>query len=145
MKKYAADEGLHVIHDDNYDMETFLQNVVFREQVRCHYCYHDRLKAAARMAKRGKFDFFTSTLLYSKFQKHDLIREIGESIGKTYGVAFLYRDFREGWKKGIEKSKALDLYRQKYCGCIYSERDRYLGTKRLDSVVKKGGGNENAL
>jgi predicted adenine nucleotide alpha hydrolase (AANH) superfamily ATPase len=64
-------------------------------------------------------------LLYSKQQQHDLIRSMGESIGKSAGVPFLYRDFREGWKEGIEDSKQMGLYRQQYCGCIYSEKDRY--------------------
>jgi hypothetical protein len=64
-------------------------------------------------------------LLYSKFQKHTLIQSIGEAVGKSIGIPFLYRDFREGWKEGIEKSKQLNLYRQQYCGCIYSEKDRY--------------------
>lgn len=122
---YAEQVDLKVIYQDGYDMETFLQNVVFREEERCNHCYHDRLKTTAVIARGGKFDYFTSTLLQSKFQKHELIRSIGESLGKSYGVAFLYRDFREGWKEGIETSKRLNLYRQQYCGCIYSEKERF--------------------
>ncbi len=56
-----------------------------------------------------------------------MIRTIGESVGKTVGVRFYYRDFREGWKRGIEISKQLNMYRQQYCGCIYSEKERYYG------------------
>jgi epoxyqueuosine reductase len=85
------------------------------------------LKAAALLAKRGKFDYFTSTLLYSKFQKHDLIKSIGEDIGKTGWSNFYYDDFRNGWKEGIVESKALGMYRQQYCGCIYSEKERFAG------------------
>ncbi len=66
------------------------------EEERCSYCYHDRLKSTAVIARHGKFDYFTSTLPQSKFQKHDTVRSIGESLGKSYGVPFLYRDFREG-------------------------------------------------
>ena len=88
-----------------------------------------RLKETAIIARHGKFPYFSSTLLYSKYQDHDMISQIGSSLGKRYGVKFLYRDFREGWKEGIEQSKLMNLYRQKYCGCIYSERDRYLGEK----------------
>ncbi|MFH1673757.1 MAG: epoxyqueuosine reductase QueH [Pseudomonadota bacterium] len=128
LKTYADQVKLKIIYQDEYDLETFLQNVAFRENDRCRYCYHSRLKYAAIVARRGKFDFFTTTLLYSKFQKHDLIRSIGEGLGKEYGVPFLYRDFREGWKEGIETSKQLNMYRQQYCGCIYSEKERYCKT-----------------
>jgi hypothetical protein len=76
-------------------------------------------------ARKGKFDAFSSSLLYSKFQNHALIRETGEAAAKKHGVKFFYHDFREGWKTGIEESKALNLYRQQYCGCIYSEKARY--------------------
>ena len=125
LKAYAEQEGLNVIYQEGYDIEGFLQNIAFREHERCSFCYHDRLKATAAIARHGKFDYFTSTLLQSKFQKHDMIRSIGESIGKSYGVPFLYRDFREGWKEGIETSKRLKMYRQQYCGCIFSEKERY--------------------
>jgi predicted adenine nucleotide alpha hydrolase (AANH) superfamily ATPase len=106
-------------------MESFLRNVAFREAQRCTYCYHDRLNATALYARKGKFDSFSTTLLYSRFQKHDQIRSIGEAVGKKVGVPFHYQDFREGWKAGIEESKRLGMYRQQYCGCIYSEKERY--------------------
>lgn len=125
LRSYAEQEALKVIYQEGYDMEKFLQRVVFREHERCQSCYHERLKTTAVLAKRGKFDCFTSTLLQSKFQKHDEIRSMGESLGKSYGVPFFYRDFREGWKEGIETSKHLNMYRQQYCGCIYSEKERY--------------------
>lgn len=125
LKTYAASIDLKVIYQQDYQMEKFIQSVVFREKDRCRYCYHARLKAAALVAKKGKFNAFTTTLLYSKFQNHDRIREIGEAVAKEYGLKFFYHDFREGWKLGIEESKRLDMYRQQYCGCIYSEKDRY--------------------
>jgi hypothetical protein len=125
VREYAEREALKVIYQEGYDMEGFLRQVVFRESHRCSFCYHDRLESTASVARHGKFDYFTSTLLQSKFQNHDLIRETGEHLGKRYGVPFLYRDFREGWKEGIETSKRLDMYRQQYCGCIYSEKERF--------------------
>lgn len=125
LETYAESIRMPVIYQKGYELETFLQNVVFREKNRCRYCYHARLRAAALVAKKGKFDFYSSTLLYSRFQNHEMIRELGESVGKEVGVKFYYHDFREGWKEGIEESKRLDLYRQQYCGCIYSEKDRY--------------------
>ncbi len=122
---YAASVDFKVIVHKGYELEEFLRRVVFRESHRCRICYHERLTATALTAKRGKFDAFSTTLLYSKFQQHDLIREIGEAAGKSAGVPFHYQDFREGWKTGIEASKRLGLYRQQYCGCIYSEKERY--------------------
>jgi hypothetical protein len=87
------------------------------------------------MAKRGEFDYFSSTLLYSKFQKHDAIKSIGDAVGKSVGVKFYYDDFRKGWKEGVETSKTLKLYRQQYCGCIYSEKERYYKSK-MPKVTK---------
>lgn len=122
---YAESTGLHMIYQDGYDLEGFLRNVVFRETNRCHYCYYDRLHATALIAKRGRFDYFTSTLLHSKHQNHERIKSIGESIGHSIGVPFYYQDFRRGWQEGIKASKALGMYRQQYCGCIYSEKERF--------------------
>ena len=69
LQSYAESIDLTVIYQDGYDVEDFLQQVVFRESERCRYCYHERLKTTALIAKRGKFDYFTSTLLYSKFHR----------------------------------------------------------------------------
>jgi predicted adenine nucleotide alpha hydrolase (AANH) superfamily ATPase len=133
LETYSKSIGLHVIYQEGYDMEAFIRNVAFREKDRCNYCYYDRLRSTALMAKHGKFDAFASTLLYSKFQNHSLIRSIGESVGKSVGVKFHYEDFRNGWKQGIETSKRLGMYRQSYCGCIYSEKERYYKADKKDS------------
>ena len=125
LEAYAEQIDLKVIYQEGYDLEGFIRNVAFRESERCNYCYHDRLRSTALVARRGKFDYFSSTLLYSKHQKHKLIRSIGESTGKSVGVPFLYHDYRKGWKEGIECSKQMGLYRQHYCGCIYSEKERF--------------------
>jgi predicted adenine nucleotide alpha hydrolase (AANH) superfamily ATPase len=125
LEGYARQIDLRLIIQEGYDLEGFIQNVVYREKDRCTYCYHDRLRTTALLAKRGKFDYFSSTLLYSKFQKHDMLKSIGESIGKSIGVPFFYEDFRSGWKEGIDTSKNLGMYRQQYCGCIYSEKERF--------------------
>jgi predicted adenine nucleotide alpha hydrolase (AANH) superfamily ATPase len=88
---------LRVIYQEGYDLERFIRGVAYREANRCDYCYHERLKSTALFAKRGKFDYFTTTLLYSKYQKHDNIKSIGEAVGKSVGLPFLYNDFRPGW------------------------------------------------
>lgn len=125
LKAYADSIHLKMIYQQDYEMEKFIQSVVFREKDRCRYCYHDRLNATALVAKKGKFDGFSTTLLYSRFQNHDLIHETGMALAKQYGLKFFYHDFREGWKQGIEESKSLGMYRQQYCGCIYSEKERF--------------------
>lgn len=125
LRAFAQSDNLNVIYQKGYDIETFLQSVAFREDERCRYCYHARLNSTALVAKKGKFDAFTTTLLYSRFQNHDLIKVTGEAVSKKHGIKFLYHDFREGWKQGIDKSKEKGMYRQQYCGCIYSEKERY--------------------
>lgn len=118
--------GLEMIYRDEYDLVSFLRQVAFRESQRCFICYHLRLDAAAQLAKKSRMDGFTSTLLYSRHQKHESIMQLGEEIGHRRGIPFIYRDFRQGWEDGTKKSKEMNLYRQEYCGCIYSEQERYL-------------------
>ncbi len=122
---WAGEIALSVIHAPGYDLEGFLQRVVFREKERCRICYHTRLQATARIARHGKFSAFSTTLLYSRHQQHDLIRAIGETVADEEGIAFHYQDFRPGWEEGIAASRARGMYRQSYCGCIYSEKERY--------------------
>jgi epoxyqueuosine reductase len=130
LEDYAVKTGLPIIWDRGYQLEEFLRTVVFREAERCRFCYYLRLKATARVARGGKFHAFTSTLLYSKFQNHALIQTIGVQVGQEVGVPFYYEDFRLGWADGVAKSKKLQLYKQQYCGCIFSERDRFLHPPR---------------
>ncbi len=127
VRTLALKKGLPLIEDPGYNLEEWLRMVVFRESQRCTLCYGKRLEAAARIARKGKFDAFTTTLLYSRQQKHEKIRDMAEAAAEEAGVKFLYRDFRTGWKAGIQSSKEMGLYRQQYCGCVYSERDRFLG------------------
>ncbi len=121
----AGLENLEIIVRPDYDLESFLRNTAFREHQRCIYCYATRLEATARLAKKSRFDAFTTTLLYSKQQKHDLIRSIASEASRKYDVPFYYEDFRAGWKQGQERAKAAGIYRQQYCGCIYSEKERF--------------------
>jgi predicted adenine nucleotide alpha hydrolase (AANH) superfamily ATPase len=122
----AEQEALPLILRDDYDLEGFLANVAAEPGTRCSYCYSSRLRAAAEEAAAGNFDAFTASLLYSRYQKHDEIKALGEQLGEELGVPFYYQDFRTGWQEGIRLSKEKGLYRQQYCGCIYSEKERYL-------------------
>jgi predicted adenine nucleotide alpha hydrolase (AANH) superfamily ATPase len=92
---------------------------------RCAFCYRERLLYTARRARAGGFAAFTTSLLYSRHQRHDTIRQEGERAAETEGVPFLYRDFRPDWQAGIDLSKEWNLYRQNYCACIYSEAERF--------------------
>ncbi len=121
----ADKTGLPVEIDRNYGLTKYLRQVVFHEQQRCQICYDMRLEPTVKRAAEQGADAFTSTLLYSRYQNHDLLKKKCEALSEKYGVAFYYEDFREGWQVGIDGSIAMGLYRQPYCGCIYSEQERY--------------------
>lgn len=137
LQSYAEKAQLPLIIDENYELDEFLRQAAFRESERCRFCYGMRLKRAAQVAKKGNYEAFTSTLLVSPFQKHQLITEIGTAIGAELGIPFLYRDFRAGYKGAVQISKDEGMYRQQYCGCIYSERDRYIPKKSHESRVTR--------
>lgn len=92
---------------------------------RCTACYRLRLEEAARAAKEGAYDYFTTTLSISPLKDARRLNNIGEELAAQYGVPYLYSDFkkREGYKRSIQLSATHTLYRQDYCGCIYSKRD----------------------
>ncbi|GBE00395.1 hypothetical protein BMS3Abin07_02446 [bacterium BMS3Abin07] len=128
--KYLQEEWrLDIDYSDNYGLREFIRAVVNREDNRCGYCYSTRLEKTAKKAKEYGFDAFTTSLLVSPYQKIDIIRKTGERLAEKYNMEFFFEDFRTGYSKGVEISKALGLYRQKYCGCIYSEEERYLNKK----------------
>lgn len=117
--------ALPMLTVDEYLLEDFLAAVATNPAERCAYCYASRLERAAQAAAEQGFAAYTSSLLYSRYQKHDVIRQLGETFALKYGITFYYDDFRVGWQEGIKLSKEAGLYRQQYCGCIYSEKDRY--------------------
>jgi predicted adenine nucleotide alpha hydrolase (AANH) superfamily ATPase len=136
LKTYSEKIGLKVIYREEYLLEEFLKNVSPRPEERCQYCYTTRLEDTAREAKRGGFDQFSTTLLQSAHQNHLQIKETGEHLSKEIGIPFYYEDFRKGWRKGVEISKEMGLYRQQYCGCIYSERDRFLNSRQKKKPIQ---------
>lgn len=113
------------IFDETYGLYDFFQFKNADKKKRCFFCYEIRIKKTAEFAQLNGFDCFTSTLLYSKYQDHDKIVELGYRYSDHFGIEFYYYDFRSGWKEGISLSKELGIYRQQYCGCIYSEEERY--------------------
>ncbi len=98
---------------------------------RCGICFALRLEEAARLAKEGNFDYFTTTLTISPLKDAARLNQIGEEMGAKYGVAYLNSDFKKknGYKRSTELSKEYALYRQDYCGCVFSMREREKGNK----------------
>jgi len=125
VRDFSVRVGLEVLCGDGYELDSFLLRTAGKGPLRCEQCYRMRLDAVGAAARAKGFRGFTTSLLYSKFQKHDLIAGVGREMGTEHGVDFYYEDFRRGWREGIMESKAMGLYRQQYCGCIYSEHERY--------------------
>jgi len=135
LKEYSKMMNLNCVFDEEYGLDEFCKNVIDKLNTRCtEYCYPVRLRKAFEYAKENGYDAVTSTLLYSIYQKHDAIKEEMEKLSKEFGIEFLYRDFREGWKYGQDKARELGIYMQKYCGCIFSEKDRYI--KKILNDIK---------
>lgn len=130
LKRYAEETDLPMIYRDEYLLEDFLKTVSPHPEKRCAYCYSLRLEATAQEAREKGFDGFSTTLLQSTHQNHRLIHETGDRIAQAFGIHFFYEDFRPGWKRGVDVSKSMGLYRQQYCGCIYSEKERYFRSKK---------------
>lgn len=126
LKKYSEMINLDVIYKDEYGLRDFTKNTINNLDNRCRYCYYSRLDEVAKYAKENGYNSFCTSLLISPYQKHDLIKEVGEALEKKYGIKFYYYDFRPYFKEGREEAKRLGLYMQKYCGCVFSEEERYL-------------------
>ena len=95
---------------------------------RCYKCYELRLKETAKVAEELNFDYFTTTLSISPYKNSKWLNEIGENLNKEFKPTYLYADFKKknGYKRSIELSQEYGLYRQDYCGCIYSKKEREL-------------------
>lgn len=124
LEKYAELKGTRVIYKNDYDLESYLRGALDAED-RCRFCYACRLAETAKTGSLLGFDAFTTTLLISPYQKHELLAKVGEKIADEYSIEFYYEDFRVGYRESRELARALMLYMQKYCGCIFSEKERY--------------------
>jgi predicted adenine nucleotide alpha hydrolase (AANH) superfamily ATPase len=126
VKSLEQKKSFPVFYHDSYDLEKFLKAAIQDVENRCAFCYKIRLIRPATFAKEQNFDGFTTTLLISPYQRHELVKEIGEKIGADLGIRFFYKDFRPGFHQSKNEAGGLELYSQKYCGCIFSEKERYL-------------------
>ncbi len=120
----ASHFGFPMIADKTYDTEKWARKV-FAGSPRCAPCVGDRLLKTAEAAREKGFTSFTTTLLLSPYQNHQFIKDEGERIAALTGVDFFYRDYRKNFADSVRISKELLLYRQKYCGCVFSESERY--------------------
>lgn len=137
---YGERVGMDVRVLGDYGLRDFVRAVASDIDRRCAHCYAIRLGTAAKYAAEHGFKAYTSSLLISPYQNHELLKQRGEEMGKQYGVEFLYRDFRAGFREGQAKARELGLYMQKYCGCIFSEEDRYTKqiTRDRERFVERG-------
>jgi hypothetical protein len=125
MESLAQEVNLPLIITEGYDVIDYFRQVVGHESQRCQYCFKLRLLKTAETAHQRGFNAFTTSLLISPHQKHDLLRETGNKIAKEKGIDFLYTDLRKRYSDSRHMTKGLNLYRQQYCGCVYSEWERY--------------------
>ena len=140
LKELSNIMNFNLIVEDNYGLDEFCKNVSDNIPSRCvNYCYPVRLRKLFEYAKENGYDAVSTTLLYSIYQKHDFIKMYCEKLSEEFGIEFLYRDFRVGFYIGKEKAKEYGIYIQKYCGCIFSEEDRYVKkTKDPLSIPETG-------
>ncbi len=125
LEELSRQTGFKVDIFRDYGLREYLRKVVFHEDERCGLCYQMRLAETVNHALAVGADAFSTTLLYSRYQNHELIRRQAEKLAGESGIPFFYEDFRRGWQEGIDRSIEMGLYRQPYCGCIYSEQERY--------------------
>jgi len=131
LRDYAPTIDLPLLEKNDYALRPFVRAVAEDLDHRCGKCYEMRLFETAKQAAEGGFDSFTSSLFISPYQNHELMRETAERAAAEYGVAFLYRDFRPYFKAGQEYARAHGFYMQKYCGCVFSEEERYLKATKI--------------
>jgi predicted adenine nucleotide alpha hydrolase (AANH) superfamily ATPase len=133
LSQYAAAQNLALNIIDEYGLRSFIQGVCSGPEAvggdspgRCAWCYRARLEKTAALAAERGYDAFCTTLLISPWQDHEGIRRAALEAAERGGVNFLYRDFRPRFRAGQAQARVLGLYMQKYCGCIFSEEERYL-------------------
>lgn len=125
VQKLSERFGFPLIVSEGYEMIAYFRAVAGKEGARCRECYRMRLERTARTAAERGFSRFTTTLLISPYQDQPAIQEIGMEIARRHGIEFYYHDFTEGFRESQQTARELDLYRQKYCGCLYSEWERF--------------------
>ena len=125
---FAALGALPIEADDFYGLREFVGNVaddMGNRSTRCAYCYRSRLEHAAKYAAQHDYKAFSTTLLASPYQDFEAICKLGREMAEKYGCEFVIRDFRGNFRAAMDKARKMGLYMQKYCGCVFSEEERY--------------------
>ncbi|MBP7459746.1 MAG: epoxyqueuosine reductase QueH [Candidatus Delongbacteria bacterium] len=122
---YTRQIGMPVVYCHDYDPEIFFRRTAFHEDTRCQGCYELRLRKTYHYAKQYHFDCYSTTLIQSHHQDLTFIKNMAHDLAADGLIEFVDFDFRDRWKEGVEISRRIGMYRQQYCGCIYSEFDRY--------------------
>ncbi len=130
---YAKTVELPLLVQDEYGLDRFTQAVSGQIEKRCAFCYAIRMEETARIAAARGIAAFTTTLTVSPYQNHALINEIAAKAAKRYGVAFIPYDFSPRFREGQNRAREAGLYLQKYCGCVYSEQERYAKKREKDA------------
>ena len=138
LKQYAEMINLPLVIDYDYGIREFTRNVANNIDARCYFCYYSRLERTVKYAKENGYDSFSTTLLVSPYQKHELIIKIANELSEKYEIPFIYQDFREGFRIGQQMARDAGLYMQKYCGCIYSEEMRYYNRNPIQTSNTNG-------
>lgn len=131
LRAYAASVELPLMEQGGYALRPFIREVASDIGGRCVKCYELRLFEAARQASEGGFDSFTSSLFISPYQNHELMWEVAQRAAAQYNVRFLYRDFRPWFRAGQTFAREHGFYMQKYCGCVFSEEERYVKASKI--------------
>ena len=140
LRDFAKQKNLPCIIEGDYGLRMFLQGNgewgIGSDELekvsgskRCEFCYRLRLEKAASYAVAQGYEAFSTTLLISPYQDHELIKRTGEEMAALYGIDFFYRDFRPLFRDGQNMARSAGYYMQKYCGCVFSEEERYLAGK----------------
>lgn len=124
LEDYEYEVDMEILYLDNYDLERFLKGAIESEP-RCRFCYRLRLGRTAELAAERDFEHISTTMTISPYQDHELIKEVGNEVAEENNVQFVYKDLRDGFSKHHEMANEMGLYKQSYCGCIFSEKDRY--------------------
>ena len=132
--EYTKMIDIPLIIEADYGIREFTKAVIGDIDKRCGFCYCSRLEKTVKYAKEHGYEAFTTTLLVSPYQKHELIIQIAKELAEKYDIEFIYFDFREGFREGQQMARDAGVYMQKYCGCIYSEEERY--SKQIEKDKK---------
>ena len=125
LEKYCRDKDIQLTVENDYNLENYLSLVLDNLDSRCVSCYSLRLNETARQASLAGIPSFSTTLAISPYQNHELLIQKGKEAGHLYNVDFVYEDLRPGYRESVTESRTLGLYRQSYCGCIFSEKERF--------------------